>query len=294
MSPPDLPGLPNLPGLPGLDQAAALALLRRGELDIQGRLEVSSNSALYCLIRSGAVTAAAIYKPVRFERPLWDFPDETLARREVAAALVSDASGWGIVPPTVLRDGPFGPGMVQLWIDTDPAVHSWDLVRTSDVRLRPMAIFDAVVNNTDRKGGHILPVCLDGPALAASAAGEPGLEPGGGPGEEVRQAEIGDEPVDHSARPLHLYGVDHGVCFSDEPKLRTVLWAWRGKKLHADELAVLVTLRAGLDGRLGRRLGALLEPVEVQATRERLDALIATGRFPRPDPERPAIPWPPY
>jgi len=294
MSPPDLPGLPNLPGLPGLDQAAALALLRRGELDIQGRLEVSSNSALYCLIRSSAVTAAAIYKPVRFERPLWDFPDETLARREVAAAIVSDASGWGIVPPTVLRDGPFGPGMVQLWIDTDPAVHSWDLVRTSDVRLRPMAIFDAVVNNTDRKGGHILPVCLDGPALAPSAAETPGREPGGERGEELVRAEIGDEPVDHSARPLHLYGVDHGVCFSDEPKLRTVLWAWRGKKLHADELAVLVALRAGLDGRLGRRLGALLEPVEVQATRERLDALIATGRFPRPDPERPAIPWPPY
>jgi len=277
------PSQPDLPGLPRLDHAAALALLRRGELDIQGRLEVSSNSALYCLIRSSAVTAAAIYKPVRFERPLWDFPDETLARREVAAAIVSDASGWGIVPPTVLRDGPFGPGMVQLWIDTDPAVHSWDLVRTSDVRLRPMAIFDAVVNNTDRKGGHILPVCLDGAPL-----------PAGEPGGEIRQAEIGDEPVDHSARPLHLYGVDHGVCFSDEPKLRTVLWAWRGKKLHADELAVLAGLRTGLDGRLGRRLGALLEPVEVLATRERLDALIATGRFPRPDPERPAIPWPPY
>ena len=272
-----------LPGLPGLDQAAALGLLRRGELDIQGRLEVSSNSALYCLIRLGSVTAAAIYKPVRFERPLWDFPDETLARREVAAALVSDASGWGIVPPTVLRDGPFGPGMVQLWIDTDPAVHSWDLVRTSDRRLRPMAIFDAVVNNTDRKGGHILPVCLD-------AAPLPAAEPHG----ELVQTEIGDEPVDHSARPLHLYGVDHGVCFSDEPKLRTVLWAWRGKKLHADELAVLATLRAGLDGRLGRRLGALLEPTELDATRERLDGLIAAGRFPQPDPERPAIPWPPY
>jgi hypothetical protein len=272
-----------LPGLPGLDHAAALALLRRGELDIQGRLEVSSNSALYCLIRSGSVTAAAIYKPVRFERPLWDFPDETLARREVAAAVVSDASGWGIVPPTVLRDGPFGPGMVQLWIDTDAAVHSWDLVRTSDVRLRPMAIFDAVVNNTDRKGGHILPVCLDGsPTPADESRGE------------SLAAEIGDEPVDHSARPLHLYGVDHGVCFSDEPKLRTVLWAWRGKRMHPDEVAVLASLRAGLDGRLGRRLGALLEPVEVRATRDRLDELIANGRFPQPDPERPAIPWPPY
>jgi len=276
----------SLPGLAGLDRARAAALLRHGELDVQGRLEVSSNSALYCLLRSGSVEVPAIYKPVRFERPLWDFPDETLARREVAAALVSDATGWGIVPPTILRDGPFGPGMVQLWIETDPAVHSWDLVRTSDQRLRPMAIFDAVVNNTDRKGGHILPVCLE-PVAGAGPAPERSPE-------DLVHAGIGDEPVDHTGRPLHLYGVDHGVCFSDEPKLRTVLWAWRGKRLHADELAVLVALRAALDGRLGRKLGGLLDPAEVRATRERLDALIVSGRFPQPDPERPAIPWPPY
>jgi len=275
----------GLPGLPGLDRAGALALLREGEVDVQGRLEVSSNSALYCRLRSGRVEAAAIYKPVRFERPLWDFPDETLANREVAAALVSDATGWEIVPPTVLRDGPFGPGMVQLWIETDPAVHSWDLVRTSDRRLRAMAIFDAVVNNTDRKGGHILPVCLEPGAPSDEAGAEV---------DEALGPPIGDEPVDHSARPLHLYGVDHGVCFSDEPKLRTVLWAWRGKRFRPDELAVLVALRAALDARLGRRLAGLLAPVEVEATRQRLDELISAGRFPQPDPERPAIPWPPY
>jgi hypothetical protein len=276
----------SLPGLAGLDRARAADLLRRGELDVQGRLEVSSNSALYCLLRLGPTELPAIYKPVRFERPLWDFPDETLARREVAAALVSDATGWGIVPPTILRDGPFGPGMVQLWIETDPAVHSWDLVRTSDSRLRPMALFDAVVNNTDRKGGHILPVCLEPPV---GTSPDPDREPG-----EIVHAEIGDEPVDHAGRPLHLYGVDHGVCFSDEPKLRTVLWAWRGKRLHVDELSVLAALRVVLDERLGRKLGRLLDPGEVRATRDRLDALIATGRFPQPDPERPAIPWPPY
>jgi hypothetical protein len=283
----------SLPGLPGLDRARALAVLRRGDLDIKGRLEVSSNSALYCTLRSGPVEVAAIYKPVRFERPLWDFPDETLANREVAAALVSDASGWGIVPPTVLRNGPFGIGMLQLWIETDPAVHPWDLVRTSDQRLRAMAIFDSVVNNTDRKGGHILPACLD--PLPRSAAEEP--TPAAEAGTEADRApgpEIGEEPVDHSARPLHLYGVDHGVCFSDEPKLRTVLWGWRGKRFKAGELAVLKTLRTGLDSQLGRRLAALLDPIEVTATRERLDRLIADGRFPQPDPERPAIPWPPY
>lgn len=268
----------GLPGLSGLDREDAQAVLRDGELDVQGRLEVSSNSALYCLLRYGDLELSAIYKPVRFERPLWDFPDETLARREVAAAVVSDASGWSIVPPTVMREGPFGPGMVQLWINTEPTVHPWDLVRASDPRLRPMAIFDAVINNTDRKGGHILPVCL-APDSSPEAMPEP---------------EIGPEPVDHSATPLHLYGVDHGVCFSDEPKLRTVLWAWRGKRFRPAELAVLAALRAGLDGGLGKDLGQLLEPVEVRATRVRLDELISTGRFPQPDPERPAIPWPPY
>lgn len=287
----------SLPGLPGLDRRHALALIRRGDLDVLGRLEVSSNSALYCTLRSGPVEAAAIYKPVRFERPLWDFPDETLANREVAAALVSDASGWGIVPPTLLRNGPFGIGMVQLWIQTDPAVHPWDLVRTSDQRLRAMAIFDAVINNTDRKGGHILPVCLD--PLPGTATEEPTAADGAGAesAAEADQApfpELDDAPVDHSARPLHLYGVDHGVCFSDEPKLRTVLWAWRGKRFKADELAVLRTLGTGLDGQLGRRLAALLDPLEVTAMRERLDRLIADGRFPQPDPERPAVPWPPY
>jgi hypothetical protein len=273
----------GLPGLPGLDRKDALELLRRGRLEVQGRLEVSSNAALYCTLSSGTTDIPAIYKPVRFERPLWDFPDGTLANREVAAGLVSDATGWGNVPPTVLRDGPFGPGMVQTWIETDPVAHPWDLVRLSDPRLRPMAIFDAVVNNTDRKGGHILPASL-GPA---PAPGADGADAGSGP-------DIADEPVDHSARPLHLYGVDHGVCFSDEPKLRTVLWAWRGDPLSTDELAVLGALRDGLDGQLGKRLARLLDPIEVTATRDRLNGLITAARFPQPDAERPAVPWPLY
>jgi hypothetical protein len=275
----------SLPGLAGLDPAQAFGLLRTGELQVQGRLVVSSNAALYCTLRSAGREQPAIYKPVRFERPLWDFPDGTLANREVAAALVSDAMGWAIVPPTVLRDGPFGPGMVQLWIETDPAVHSWDLVRMSDRRLRRMAIFDAVVNNTDRKGGHILPVSLDPAGTSAGVDDGLAIE---------RQAEIADEPVDHSSRPLHLYGVDHGVCFSDEPKLRTVLWAWRGEPFEPAELEELGSLSAALDGKLGRRLAGLLEPVEVAATRSRLAGLLAEGCFPQPDPERPAIPWPPY
>ncbi len=255
----------------------ALRLLRDGELEVRGRLVVSSNAALFCTaslapddVAGEPRVASVVYKPIRFERPLWDFPDGTLAHREVAAFLVSEATGWGIVPPTVLRDGPAGPGMVQLWIDEDDTADAWELVQAADPRLRSMAVFDAVVNNTDRKGSHILPVRLDG---------APSELPSVGPGRD------GD---------LHLFGVDHGVCFSDEPKLRTVLWAWRGTALAPAELKVLRRLRADLDADLGRRLEALLDPTEIEATRDRVDALLADGLFPQPIPDRPAIPWPPF
>ena len=241
-----------------IDAETALGLLREGELEVLGRLVASTNYAMYCTITRSCpdpepdLVATCVYKPVRGERPLDDFPDGTLARREVAAHTLSEATGWGIVPPTVLRDGPFGEGMVQLWIDVDAAVDPWELVERSDPALRSMAVFDAVVNNADRKVGHILPT--------------------GG----------------------HLYGVDHGICFSDEPKLRTVLWAWRGKRLRPAELAVLERLRADLAGSLGNDLRRLLAPREVRATAARVEELLDTGRFPMPDPDRPAIPWPPF
>jgi len=244
--------------MPVLPVDLALDLLRNGELTIVGRLWASSNNALLCLVTRPCpdpepdLVAACIYKPVAGERPLDDFPDETLARREVAAYLASEATGWGIVPPTVLRDGPFGEGMVQLWIRTDPAVDPVELVVGNDERLRRIAVFDAAVNNTDRKAGHLLPV------------------PGG-----------------------HIYGVDHGVTFSPVPKLRTVLWGWRGDALADDEIRVLRVLRDGLDSQLGARLRQLLDPIEVRATARRIDALLLAGVFPQPDPRRPALPWPP-
>jgi hypothetical protein len=207
---------------------------------------------MLCVARADGVEAACIYKPVMGERPLGDFPDATLARREVAAFTVSRASGWDLVPPTVLRAGPFGEGMVQLWIRADPDVDPVALVVEEDPRLRPMAVFDAAVNNTDRKAGHLIPV------------------PGG-----------------------HVYGVDHGVTFSPVPKLRTVLWAWRGQPFLDPEAAVLRELRAGLQGPLGDELRALLDRIEVTATARRIDALIEAGVFPYPDPRRPALPWPP-
>lgn len=239
----------------------ALRILRDGELDVRGRLVVSSNAALFCHVELDGEVANAVYKPIRFERPLWDFPDGTLAGREAAAFVVSEATGWGIVPPTVMRDGPAGSGMVQLWLEADSSIEPWDLVRSADDRLRPMAVFDAIVNNTDRKGGHILPV------------------------RESDGAEAGR---------LHLFGVDHGVCFSIQPKLRTVLWAWSGTPLSSSEVNMLRQLRADLDGQLGMELRALITPAEVGATVRRVEALLADGCFPRPDPDWPAIPWPPF
>ncbi len=147
----------------------ALRCLEEGELEVEGRLVDASNATLYCALRPPPgllpglrrgrqrVSLHAIYKPVRGERPLADFPDGTLAAREVAAWLVSEATGWRIVPPTVLRDGPFGEGMVQLWIEVDETVDVLALILTRDERLRRMALFDVVANNADRKGGHVLP-----------------------------------------------------------------------------------------------------------------------------------------
>jgi hypothetical protein len=228
--------------------------LRTGELTVEGRLVDASNATLYCSLVAGAETCAVVYKPIRGERPLWDFPDGTLAYREVAAYAVSVATGWDVVPPTVLRGGPHGDGMVQLWVDVDPEVDLVELVSTDHPALRRMALFDAVVNNADRKGGHLLPV------------------PGG-----------------------HVYGVDHGVTFAVEPKLRTVLWGWRGRRFADEEVAVLAALRDDLrDGPLREELDALLTVPEVEATVGRVDRLLATRRFPYPSPDWPAVPWPPF
>ncbi len=198
--------------------------------------------------------ARCVYKPTAGERPLDDFPYGTLAYREVAAYLISEASGWGVAPPTVLRDeGPHGPGMAQLWIDVDEAIDVAELLTAGDPRLRRIAAFDAVVNNTDRKGGHLLPT------------------PDG-----------------------RILGVDHGVCFSTYPKLRTILWGWRGEPFAEDELAALRTIRAALDGDLGQALRGLLPGPEVRATIARVDRLLASGTFPFPHPGWPAVPWPPF
>jgi uncharacterized repeat protein (TIGR03843 family) len=238
-----------------IPEAAALELLATGTLEVEGRLVVASNATLYCTVRGADGTeAACVYKPVAGERPLWDFPEGTLAGREVAAYAVSKAAGWDVVPPTVLRDGPFGPGMCQLWIDTDPDVDTIALSRRADhVTLRDMSVFDAVVNNADRKIGHLLPT-------------------GSG----------------------RLYGCDHGVCFGEEYKLRTVLWQWQGRRLPERSLAALRTLAGALDG--GELAGTLAEQLtgdEVSATQRRVDLLLKHRVHPYPPENWPAVPWPP-
>lgn len=240
---------------PALDEQTALDLLLHGEFDVEGRLVDASNVTLYCQVELDGVRANCVYKPVAGERPLWDFPDGTLAGREVAAYEVSRAAGWDVVPPTVYREGPFGPGMAQLWVDADPDVDLMELARgRRNPGLRRMAVFDAVINNADRKIGHLLPL------------------PGG-----------------------HLYGCDHGVCFSTEYKLRTVLWQWRGEPIPDDSMEALRRLSRGLDGgKLTRTLRPRISKEEIRATAARVAMLLEHRIHPFPPEDWPAVPWPPY
>lgn len=245
---------PVEPGLrPPADDAESLLLLREGVIDLEGRMLDASNVTLVGTIGTAELVGECVYKPVAGERPLWDFPDGTLAGREISTFLVSEATGWRVVPPTVLREGPLGPGMVQLWMDGDESVDLAAFVRRDDPALRRMAVFDAVVNNADRKGGHIIPM------------------PDG-----------------------HVYGVDHGVCFSVDPKLRTLLWRWAGKLLTDEAVAVLERLGDELRGDLGEQLHQHLTRREVRCTQQRVAELLRTGRHPGPSGEWPALPWPPF
>ena len=261
--------------------------LRTGQLEVLGRIRSASNATFLCEARRGqdgdAVTVRCVYKPVAGEQPLWDFPEGTLAGREYGSYLISAALGWDIVPHTIIRDGPAGPGMVQLWVDQidgeggggpglvdlGPAdavpseylcvLTAYDhsggevaLVHADNPGLRRMAVFDVIVNNADRKGGHIL----------AGADGR-------------------------------VYGVDHGVSLHVHDKLRTVLWGWAGTPIDEETLCAL----AGLDEQLGDTLGGELlghiTEAELAALRQRVRTLLAEPVMPGPDGRRP-LPWPAF
>ncbi|MCQ9165855.1 MULTISPECIES: SCO1664 family protein [unclassified Arthrobacter] len=253
--------------MPALDLVTA-------ELKLTGRITTASNATFLGNIGDVMV----VYKPIAGESPLWDFPHGTLAHREVAAYLVSQAFGWDVVPHTWLRDGPMGEGMVQLWQEQDPDQSAVDLIATDQVpesgwkhvlqgrdgngqlvtlvhedspALRHMAVFDVVVNNADRKGDHILAM------------------PDG-----------------------HRHGVDHGLTFHRDHKLRTVLWGWLGDALTAEERESIDRVSEGLRGGLGRDLADLLSAEEIASLAARCAQLRRAGQFPSPSGGMPAVPWP--
>ncbi|WP_432069845.1 SCO1664 family protein [Streptomyces sp. AA1529] len=315
---------------------ATRELLRQGTLTVRGQITAASNTVLFGTVEHAGSSLPCVYKPVAGERPLWDFPDGNLARREVAAYEVSRATGWDLIPATVLRDGPYGPGMCQAWVGEPPDAdddgedapsgepaeatpqrepggepgrgpggepeeepapllalvdgeepgEGWKavgfadvgggrsalLVHADDPRLRRLAVLDAVLNNGDRKGGHLLP------------------RPDGA-----------------------LYAIDHGVTFHVDDKLRTLLWGWAGEELTGEAVEALRRLSTALcadagghaeaaeaaqavdaaEAPLAARLAELLTEAEVQAVGKRVEALLSSGRHPLPSGEWPAIPWPP-
>jgi uncharacterized repeat protein (TIGR03843 family) len=260
-----------------------LELLNRGTIELQGRIMPASNATFFGTVTLDGETIDCVYKPVAGERPLWDFPDGTLAGREVGAYAVSAALGWDVVPPTVLRgDGPAGTGMLQAWREPDEGQSPVDLVPTGDTpqgylhvldaydgndrpislvhedsdALRRMAVFDIVVNNADRKGGHVLAM------------------PDG-----------------------HRFGVDHGISFHLDDKLRTVLWGWAHEPLEdedAEGVRRLAELLRSPSSELSQALSLLLTDDEVVATVRRCDALLRRHVMPRPAGGRPSIPWPAF
>jgi hypothetical protein len=227
-------------------------VVAEGDLELLGLLPRSSNYAFLAKATLPDLETLVVYKPRRGETPLWDFPDGTLCKREVAAYLVARRLGWPNVPPTVMRDGPEGEGSVQLFVDFDPNEHYFTMSEAGRFpdEFRRIALFDIVVNNADRKSGH----CLLG-------------------------------------RDGGIHVIDHGVCFSEEEKLRTVIWEFVGEPLPQPDLGALRRLSGGF-GPLRAELAPLLSDDELDALRERMEALVRAGHFPEPGEHRP-FPWPP-
>jgi uncharacterized repeat protein (TIGR03843 family) len=244
-------GTAGWPRRPPVPDEVARTLLRDGEAEVLGRMPWSSNATFLACLRGDGHELLAVYKPQRGERPLWDFPRGTLCHREVAAYEVSQVLGWRLVPDTVLRDGPAGIGMMQRFVEHDPEDHYFTLLESHPDELRRMAVFDVVINNTDRKGGHCL-LTADG----------------------------------------RVTGIDHGVSFHAQWKLRTVIWEFAGESIAPDVCADLHRLLDGLRGGLGDQLALLLDRYELDAMRARTEHLLATGCLPEPDRDYHSYPWP--
>lgn len=222
-------------------------IFQSGELEVIGRLVDASNASLLCTLPDNV---KVIYKPIAGERPLWDFPDGNLASREVAAYYISEIGNFKVVPKTVLREGPFGTGAIQKWIETSEEADVITIAQSNDTQMRNLALFDIVINNADRKFGHIL------------------------------------------ITPEHrIFGCDHGVSLHKENKLRTVVWQFAEKLLQPAEVEQLNELLSQIDRKY---LSTYLSEDEIDAIFERTKNLLEAGRFSSPNPNWPAVPWPPY
>ena len=231
------------------DELSRLDVLGRAELDIEGRMPWSSNATfLVNLVVDDETLGQGIYKPLRGERPLWDF-EPGLHKRETAAYRLSAAMGLDIVPPTVLRDGPLGEGSVQWFVDADHQQHYFTIFEARTElhdELRKVAVFDVIANNTDRKSGHVL--------------------------------------IDSTDR---IWGIDNGLCFAAEFKLRTVVWEFGGEPLDEQ----LRTAVAAVAAEVPADVAELLAPDEVEAIAERARWLLDDATFPVDHTGR-RYPWP--
>lgn len=263
-----------------IDAERLQRLLSDGPLEVEGRLVEASNFVLRVWVEDDGERIPAVYKPIRGEQPLWDFPEGTLAGREYVAYLIAHAGEWDCVPVTVLRpDGPLGAGSVQQWVGPLEPVAENDLLRIDPLEavpadylpvlgvhdeqdrplvvshaahddLRDVALLDVVLNNADRKGSALI--------------------------------------VDDG----HLYAIDHGLTMHAEEKLRTVLWGFAGAELTAQEVRRLETLRDALAGALGETLRGVIHDGELEALQDRVTELLGTRRLPEPPEHRHPLPWP--
>ncbi|MCQ3936702.1 MAG: hypothetical protein DPW18_06605 [Chloroflexi bacterium] len=224
-------------------------ILTHGDYELRGQFMLGSNYTFLVDVHHAGETIKAVYKPSKGEQPLWDFPDNTLALREAAAYQLSEALGFHIVPITVYReDGPHGPGSLQQYIEYDVEYHYFNFTPEDKQKLRPVALFDLAANNADRKGSHIF------------------FEDG----------------------TRHLYAIDHGICFHEEYKLRTVLWDFAGQRIPDELLAPLSSLES-----CSALFEPYLSPREIRALLNRAEALCSSRVFPRPPQGRRAYPYPP-
>lgn len=217
--------------------------------NVVGRMPYASNATLLVELADGR---RAIYKPADGERPLWDFPHGSLAAREVLTWEVAEAMHLTVVPHTFLLAGPFGIGSVQIFVDEDLDVDPRPLLEGPADALWPLAVLDTVINNADRKLGHIL-----------------------------IERETGA-----------LWGIDNGLSFHTEDKLRTILWGFAGRSIPLELMRSLGDLHQALGDGLHQRVTDLLSGPEADALTERTTAMLATGCHPHPPSDRPAVPWP--